>query len=94
MEKKRELVDIPGYDPSRRVAFPPAGPEDYTEQTDIRHPAPPVPQTPYRERYDPDAPAPDPSQTQPGAPDIRAPEAPLDAGADLEGLSPDVALKE
>ncbi|MDL2219005.1 hypothetical protein LJC04_01525 [Ruminococcaceae bacterium OttesenSCG-928-O06] len=94
-EKKDKMVDFPEYDPDRRVPFPP--PADAkspfgTPNTRKEAEAPKGP--PYHQTYDPDPVTPDPSQTTPGAVDIRDPNARLPEDADLSKYSPDVELKK
>lgn len=92
MKDKRESIDVPGYKPDERVAFPPKGSESYLEPRSTNVPREAKP--PYSETYLPEAPAPDPSQTQPDMPDIRDIDTPAPSDAELAGLSPNIDLKE
>lgn len=104
MANKEKSIDAPGYDPNlKHVPFPPT-PEDYERakaagdsETAEGGPtagdgAKAAGKQPYYENYTPDAPAPDPSQTAPGATDIRDPHARLAEGETTEKMSPDVNL--
>ena len=89
-DKKDKMVDFPQYDPDRRVPFPPPpGSESPFGQARPKKDAPaPEAKRPYYEDYDPDPPSPDPSQTTPGAPDIRDIGTQVPDG-ELPGLSPE-----
>lgn len=97
MDKKEKSVDAPGYDPNlKRVPFPPT-PEDYRQAEKnlaegLYAPKPEPEKVPYHENYPPEAPSPDPSQTMPGATDIRDPHARLAEDETTENMSPDVKL--
>lgn len=95
MAAKDKMVDHPEYNPDERVSFPPKGksktpfgktPERKTEEKEAKQP--------YYETYNPDPPTADPSQTMPGAPDIRNPDTKLPEGTDLSKLSPDMDFKK
>lgn len=94
MANKDKMVDYPGYDPDARIPFPPGPGASPFGKSTPRKPEPKPEKKPYYETYDADLPAPDPSQTTPGAPDIRDPDTRLEGDADLGKLSPDVDLKE
>lgn len=99
MKDKNSLVDFDQYDPNlKRVPFPPTQ-QDYEEAA--KKPPPPDASLqpgevarPYNETYVPHAPAPDPSQTTPGAPDIRDPDTPAPSAEEMERLNKSVDLKE
>lgn len=90
MKDKKEMVDFPEYEPEGRISFPP-GPDEKP----VKDKARPEEKRgkPYTETYDPDPKSADPSQTMPGAPDIRDPGTKLPPDEELHKLSPDVDLK-
>ena len=97
MSNREKSIDAPNYDPNlKHVPFPP-NEEDYRQaREDLdagRYEEKAVPpKAPLSDNYQPDAPAPDPSQTRPGATDIRDPGARLKPGEDASSMSPDVNL--
>lgn len=99
MKDKEKMVDFDHYAPNlQRVPFPPAE-GDYEQAA--QNPPPPnaslksgeVP-LPYTQTYTPDAPAPDPSQTTPGAPNIRDPQTPMPSNEEIDALNKSANLKE
>ena len=97
MSEKKQMVDFPHYDPDSHVPFPPSGGEASTAappKRDHSQPAHGKGATPYHQDYDPDPVTVDPSQTTPGAPDIRDPGTKLPPDTDLSKLSPNVDLKD
>ena len=93
MADKNKMVDFPDFNPDKRVPFPP-GPGSPFGQSPPKKKEEPEAKTPFYENYNPDPAAPDPSQTTPGAADIRDPAAKLPNDDELEKYSPDVDLKE
>lgn len=94
MSKKRELIDMPGYEAGQKVAFPPTQEEDYMPRAPRDMPDEMPRKEPYTHTYEPETPAPDPSQTTPGAPDIRDPDVAAGGGIDAATYSPDPGLKK
>ena len=94
-DKKDKMVDFPQYDPERKVPWPP--PADakapYGEPSPVKEEAAPD-KKPYHQDYPSETPTPDPSQTTPGAPNLRDPDTRLPDGEDLSKYSPDIDLKE
>ncbi|NLW79292.1 MAG: hypothetical protein GXY32_07785 [Ruminococcaceae bacterium] len=94
MADKDKMVDFPEYDPNARVPWPPKpGSESPFGKKPVRKEEEKPEKKPYYETYDPDPPTADPSQTKPGAPDIRDPDTRLPEGTDLGELSPDIEHK-
>lgn len=89
---KKKMVDYPEYEPDGRIPFPPE-PGEKPEDRPPRQPEAAA-KPPYHEAYDPDPRSTDPSQTMPGAPDIRDPATKLPPDTDLSKLSPDVNLDD
>lgn len=100
MKDPKKLIDFPKYDPSiEHLPFPPSK-KDYKNAAhsdeigvagryvDI------APQAPYSDTYCAEAPTPDPSQTEPGQPDIRDIDNDAVTDEQLKALSPNPELKE
>lgn len=84
------LIDFPGYEPGKRVPFPPSGAGDYLEGELKRQP-PEKEGENYYEHYDPDPRTPQPANTTPGAPDLSDTATRL-TDEEAKRLSPDVNL--
>lgn len=95
MADKNKMVDFPDYNPDARVPFPPQpGDETPFGKSKPRKEQEQGEKQPYYETYAPDPPTPDPSQTTPGAPDIRDPATKNLSEEQLKDLSPNIDLKE
>ncbi len=97
MDEKKKMVDFPHYDPDSHVTFPPSeGAATCPPAPKRDHTQPPheTREKPYHQDYEPEFPTADPSQTTPGAPNIRDPHTKLPPDTDLSKLSPDVDLKD
>lgn len=92
---KNKMVDYPDYDPDRRVPFPPEEDAKTPFGTPNTRQDEPQPKgAPYHQTYQSEWPTPDPSQTTPGAPNLRDPDTRLPEDTDLSKLSPDIDLKK
>lgn len=94
MPEKNKMVDFPDYDPDKRVPFPPGGSPFGQTPPQKRTPEEPQQKKPFYEEYDPDPVTPDPSQTTPGAIDIRDPHAKPPSDDELGKYSPDIEHKK
>ncbi|MDL2324282.1 hypothetical protein LJC61_03920 [Ruminococcaceae bacterium OttesenSCG-928-A16] len=93
MKKERGLIDVPGFDPDEKVAFPPTEPEHRTKQQPPPAGVKPTGK-PYDATYVPEWPTADPAQTTPGAPNIRNIDEAMPTEEELKRLSPDLTWHE